>query len=236
MSESLRLDATVPTGFRLRQKLRTMSLRTLSLFATRVYHHWYYSTGVWTTTSWMGIPTLKSPSDMWNYQEIIFELRPTLVVEFGTFRGGSALFFASVMRNLGQPFRILSVDITRCNVSDPDVEFLTVSSSDARVADRIRQLRAAYPGPMFAILDSDHSQTHVLAEMKLLRPLTHRCDYLIVEDSNINGHPVDRSFGPGPFEAIGSYFAEYPNDYVHDSARERKFGFTFATNGFLIRS
>ena len=135
---------------------------------------------------------------------------------------------------------MLSVDIDAEIISaqtkrDPNIELLTVSSVDPRVAERIAGLRRDYPGPAFAILDSDHSQSHVLAEMKLLRPLLVTGDYLIVEDSNVNGHPVYSSHGPGPFEAMQEYFRQYPQDYRRDKVREAKFGFTFATKGFLIR-
>jgi cephalosporin hydroxylase len=60
------------------------------------YHRWCYDTGVWMRTSFLGIPCLKSVSDMWNYQEIIVALRPAFVVGFGTYSGGSALFFALI--------------------------------------------------------------------------------------------------------------------------------------------
>ncbi|MDV3136646.1 rhamnosyl O-methyltransferase [Mycobacterium sp. 29Ha] len=204
------------------------------------YHKWYYGALVWNTTTWMGVPILKSVSDMWNYQEILWTLRPSLVVEFGSFRGGSALFFAHILRQTGEQFTVLSVDITHKNlhpdvVDDPDVVWLESSSAAPRVAEKIAQLRAEFPGPVFAILDSDHSHDHVLAEMKLLRPQLAAGDYLVVEDSNVNGHPVLPGFGAGPFEAIESYEAQFPDDYVHDHEREKKFGFSFATNGFLIR-
>lgn len=204
------------------------------------YHLWYYRNRVWDTTTWAGVKTLKSPSDMWNYQEILFSLRPALVIEFGTRFGGSALFFVAVMRQSGNRFRLLSVDIDAATVSektrqDPDVELLVSSSVDPEVAQRIAALRKEYPGPVLAILDSDHSKTHVLGEMKMLRPVLVRGDYLVVEDSNVNGHPVYASHGPGPFEAMEEYFREFPDDYVHDAPREAKFGFTFATRGFLIR-
>ncbi len=88
----------------------------------------------------------------------------------------------------------------------------------------------------FAILDSDHSRDHVLAELRMLRPVLHAGDYVVVEDSNINGHPVLPQFGPGPYEAMEAYFAEFPNDFERDHMRESKFGFSFATNGFLVRS
>lgn len=204
------------------------------------YHRWYYDTLVWNTTTWLGVPCQKSVSDMWNYQEILWQLRPSLIVEFGSFRGGSALFFAHILRQTGQPFAVFSVDITHQNLfpeatADPDVVFFESSSSEPRVAEKVAQMRAEYPGPVFAILDSDHSRDHVLAEMKLLRPLLEAGDYMVVEDSNINGHPVLPGMGPGPFEAIEAYEAEFPDDYDHDRDREMKFGFTFATNGFLIR-
>jgi cephalosporin hydroxylase len=69
----------------------------------------------------------------------------------------------------------------------------------------------------------------------LLRPLLRTGDYLVVEDGCVNGHPVHPGWGEGPFEAIEAYFQVHPDDYVHDVLRERKFGFTFAPNGFLRR-
>jgi cephalosporin hydroxylase len=207
--------------------------------ATR-YHLWYYRNSIWDTTTWVGVKTLKSPSDMWNYQEILSGLNPSLVIEFGTRYGGSALFFAAVMRQIGNRFKVFSVDIDQSNISeqtrrDPDVELLGLSSVDSRVAERIASLRREYPGPAFVILDSDHAEAHVLAEMTSLRPLLVPGDYMIVEDSNTNGHPVYPGHGPGPFEAMERYFRQYPKDYERDSVRESKFGFSFATNGFLIR-
>jgi len=205
------------------------------------YHKWYFNTLVWHKTTWMGVDCLKSVGDMWNYQEILFELKPSLVIEFGTCHGGSALFFASVMRQIGEPFKVLSVDINH-ELLDPaarrDADILLVESGSTvpAIAEHIESLKRDFPGKIFAILDSDHSMDHVLAEMKLLRPLLAAGDYLIVEDSTLNGHPVLPGWGPGPYEAIEAYEHEFPNDYTHDVARENKFGWTFAPNGYLIRT
>lgn len=209
--------------------------------AGTAYHRWYYDSAVWDRTTWAGVKALKSPADMWNYQEILAERRPSLVIEFGTRFGGGTLYFAGVLRQLGHRARVLSVDVDAATIdpkvrADPDVELLIASSTSQEVADRIRELRAEYPGPVFAILDSDHSRDHVLAELKLLRPLLTRGDYVVVEDSNLNGHPVLPQWGPGPYEALEAYLAEFPGDYVRDQAREAKFGFTFATDGFLVRA
>jgi cephalosporin hydroxylase len=205
------------------------------------YHKWYYNTAVWKETTWMGVTCCKSVADMWNYQEILFELKPSLVIEFGTYHGGSALFFANVMRQIGEPFKVLSVDVyhgslcpaARC---DPDILFVKSRSTAPAVAECIRRLKKEFPGKTFAILDSDHSMDHVLAEMRLLRPLLCVADYLVVEDSCVNGHPVLPGFGPGPYEAIKAYEHEFPDDYWHDVARENKFGWTLATNGFLVHN
>jgi cephalosporin hydroxylase len=189
----------------------------------------------------MGVECQKWVGDMWNYQEILFELKPSLIIEFGTYHGGSALFFASVMRQISAPFKVLSVDVYHGRLDpaarrDSDILFVESRSTVPAVADHIQRLKSKFPGKIFAILDSDHSMNHVLAEMKLLRPLLAAGDYLIVEDSNINGHPVLPGFGPGPYEAIDVYEREFPNDYKHDVAREYKSGWTFAPNGFLIRN
>jgi cephalosporin hydroxylase len=205
------------------------------------YHKWYYNTFVWKNTTWMGVDCWKSVSDMWNYQEILFDLKPSLVIEFGTAHGGSALFFADIMRKVGKPFKVLSVDISHGRLQpapqrDPDILFVKSSSTVPAIAEQIQRLKSEFPGKIFAILDSDHSMNHVLAEMKLIRPLLSTGDYLLVEDSTVNGHPVLPGWGPGPYEAIEAYEREFPNDYTHDVARENKFGWTLAPNGFLIRN
>ncbi len=208
--------------------------------AKHYFHLWYYNTSVWEQVTWMGVQTYKSPMDMWNYQEILVSLQPGVIIEFGTWNGGSALFFSSVMQQIGRPFVVVSVDTDASRISprtkaDPNIRLLTMSSVCEEAGLTIQGLRRDFPGPAFAILDSDHTKEHVLAEMMSLRNVLVAEDYLIVEDSNINGHPVLKSFGPGPYEAIEEYFRMFPNDYCHDSAREKKFGFSFAPNGFLRR-
>ncbi|MEI8345053.1 MAG: CmcI family methyltransferase [Candidatus Omnitrophota bacterium] len=204
------------------------------------YHGWYYNNSVWETTSFLGVPANKSVSDMWNYQEIISELQPSIVIEFGTLYGGSALFFSTIARLVNPSAVVLSVDIDHRSTydrvkQDPHIELLTCFSTDPKVVARIIELRGQHPGPVFAILDSDHHKSNVLNEMELLRPLLKRGDYLVVEDGNVNGHPVLKEFGEGPYEAILEYFKRYPEDYEKDTAREEKFGFTFAVSGFLKR-
>lgn len=61
----------------------------------------------------------------------------------------------------------------------------------------MQSLQNEFPGKIFAILDSDHSMDHMLNEMKLLRPLLSAGDYLLVEDSMLNGTPRSSYVGTG---------------------------------------
>ncbi len=156
----------------------------------------------------MGVRCLKSVSDMWNYQEIIFELKPSLIVEFGAYKGGATLFFSEILKWINPNSKVLTVDnMSPKNYNEhvrnnPHVEIFTSSSADPKVADKIVELRKQFPGPVFAILDSCHFKDHVLAEMKILRNVLEHGDYVVVEDSNTNEHPIDTDFGDGPMEAI----------------------------------
>src|SRR4051812_3162699 len=101
------------------------------------YHLWYYNRKLWEQTSFLGVETQKSPLDMWNYQEILSELQPSLVIEFGSFRGGSALYFACMLNQLVPRWHVLSVDIDHSRLapratSNLGIEFLTLSSSDSQ--------------------------------------------------------------------------------------------------------
>lgn len=205
-----------------------------------LYHKWYYERDkVWINTRFLGITTMKSVSDMWNYQEIISELRPSIIVEFGSFAGGSAIYFNIIGRAVTPSLKVLSVDIDHSLLDPrvrnyPEIEFLESSSTDAGVTRRIAELRTENPGPVFFILDSNHEKDHVVAELTELREVLEPGDYVIVEDSNINGHPVARGWGEGPYEAMEEYFRRFPDDYKRDMQREKRFAFTFATNGFLV--
>ena len=134
---------------------------------------------------------------------------------------------------------MLSVDVDHTHAHEKcrqheQIELLTCSSTNySVVVPRIEQLRQEYPGPVFAVLDSAHSKEHVLKELELLAPLLRRGDYVIVEDSDINGHPVMPSFGPGPWEAARAFMAKRPGFFTLDEERAAKFGWTAATDGFL---
>lgn len=182
--------------------------------------------------SWFGYRTLKSPVDLWTYQEILVETRPDVVVETGTQFGGSAYFLAALMDLLGHG-EVLSVDINARpgRPEHPRITYVLGSSTDPAIVDRVR---AAVAGKRaMVVLDSDHSEPHVTGELAAYHDLVAVGCYLIVEDSNVNGHPVLPEFGPGPMEAIDA-FLEGRDDFVVDPDRER-FLLTLNPRGYLRR-
>jgi len=199
------------------------------------FHVWYYGNmnRTWNNTRWMGIPVWKMPMDLWIYQEMMFELKLDVVVECGTWKGGSALFFAHMMDTL-KSGRVLSIDIeAQPNLpAHPRITYLSGSSTSAQVVGKVRSLIGRRERVM-VVLDSDHVKPHVLKECHLYSPLVSVGSYLVVEDTNANGYPVLPNFGPGPMEAAQEFLKSHP-DFVVDQSRE-KFGFTFNPSGFLKR-
>jgi cephalosporin hydroxylase len=186
------------------------------------------------STYWMGVLCQKCPLDLWVYQEIIFEVRPDLIVETGTHSGGSTLFLAHLCDLLGNG-SVVSIDIEpRPRPAHPRIRYVLGSSGDSSIID---EALGAYKHDaqknIMVILDSDHSEQHVLRELELLAPHVRVGGYLIIEDTNINGHPTYPNFGPGPFEAVEKFLANN-KQFVIDYSRE-KFLMTFNPRGYLKR-
>lgn len=200
-----------------------------------LFHKLYYDARerTWTNTRWLGHHVLKNPLDLWVYQEILHELRPGLIVETGTWAGGSALFLAGICDLLGHG-RVVSIDINPSPaLSHPRITWFTGSSTDAATREAVAAFAALATGPVLVILDSDHTRDHVLAEMRSFAPFVTPGSYLIVEDTNVNGHPVSPEHGPGPMEAVEQFLAECP-DFAPDRTRE-KFFLTQNPGGYLRR-
>ena len=202
------------------------------------YLRWYYDTAVWKRLSYRGVRTLKNPLDMWNYQEIIVEHGIEWVVETGTRHGGSALFFADLLEAGRAAGFVISVDVEHDSLQigeHPRLRLLKGDSASVEIQNSIRAMLPAQRAPMFVILDSDHRKAHVLRELAAYVPLMQRGDYLVVEDSCVNGHPVRPDFGPGPMEAIEEFLSTHSGELQPDSARENKFGCTFAPRGYYLK-
>ena len=202
----------------------------------RRFHRLYYRSSwqTWKNTRWLSVTAYKAPLDLWIYQELIVSLRPQLVVETGTAAGGSALFLATVLDAVGAG-EVLSIDVeARAGRPAHDrVTYLTGSSTAPEVLAVVAE-RARGKAPIMVILDSDHRRDHVLAELHAYAELVTPGSYLVVEDTNLNGHPVLSSFGPGPMEAVHEFLGDR-DDFKREAGQE-KFFLTFNPNGFLRRT
>lgn len=208
------------------------------------FHRLFYEDqeSTWKSTYWLGYQLWKNPLDLWLYQEILYQVKPDVIIETGTAMGGSALYLASIcdLQNHG---RILTVDMWAAPYDDsrdlkkprpehPRIEYFIGSSTDPKIVETMKS--RVKPGEkVLVILDSDHSQKHVFDELKVWSPMVTPGSYVIVEDSNINGHPVNRQHGPGPYEAINDFLALKPPFSIDDT--KHKYHVTFNPNGYLKR-
>lgn len=199
------------------------------------FHNLYYESKekTWKNTFWLGIPAQKCPLDLWIYQEIIFEIKPDIIIECGTAGGGSSLFLASICDLLNNG-KIITIDI-ESNEGRPIHEKITYLVGPSTTHEILEKIQAFISSKdrIMVILDSDHNKEHVLKELKIYSGFVTKDSYIIVEDTNINGHPVNSDFGPGPMEAVREFLQENRN-FVIDRPRE-KFYLTFNPSGYLRR-
>lgn len=203
------------------------------VIAQRFHRLYYNRPDTWRTTHWFGQRLLKNPMDLWTYQELITELAPDLIVETGTFEGGSAYYFAMLM-DLICHGEIVTIDIEpRPGYREhPRITYLAGSSTDPAIVAAVEE-RCRGKQTVLVILDSDHAEAHVREELDQYWRFVTPGSYLVVEDTNVNGHPIGRGHGPGPMEAVEAFLAT--NDQFEvDRTRERH-KMTFFPNGWLRR-
>jgi cephalosporin hydroxylase len=196
------------------------------------FHRLYYGSLVWDGTYWLGIKCEKCPLDLWIYQEVISDVQPDIIIETGASMGGSALFLASIC-DLVNRGRVVTIDIEKREVPKHErIEYVIGSSVAEEIVNDIRSLVNATQKVM-VILDSDHSMEHVLKELRIYSQLVSVGSYLIVEDTNIDGHPVLPDFGPEPMEAVKEFLRQNDNFVVDES--KQKFFLTFNPRGYFLR-
>ena len=192
--------------------------------AIDLFENIYYDSpkSTWDNSSWLGVPCKKYPTDLRVYQEIIHQNRPDIIIETGTLFGGSALYLASLL-DLVDHGRVISIDLEfrEGRPRHDRITYLTGSSTSAALISELEPLIRDAVTRM-VILDSDHTQAHVEEELRIYSRYVTPGQYLIVEDSAINGHPVYTRFGPGPFEAIET-FLNSTDEFVVDKTKEKFF-------------
>jgi cephalosporin hydroxylase len=204
--------------------------------ATRYSYHY----------TWMGRPVILFPQDLLAMQELVWALRPEVIVETGIAHGGSLVFYASLLELLGGEGLVVGVDIDirahnrEAIESHPmarRIRLVEGSSTDPGVVSRVAAWTAGRKG-IVVVLDSNHTHDHVLEELRLYARMVPKGGYIVVFDTIVQWMPknlfADRPWGPGdnPWTAVQAFLAENDRFQV-DRAPADKALITVAPDGFL---
>jgi cephalosporin hydroxylase len=215
-------------------------------------------------SKFLGIPILEHPVDMWVIQEMITEIQPDFIIEAGTFAGGSALYYASILKEVNERGKVITIDIEpRVDESieelevapythervealfDDHIEVIESNSVDPKLVEALAQ--RVEGARVMVMLDSCHNYEHVLKELELYSPMVSVGSYIIVQDTIIDegvaaGFELmeDAARCPGyeerggPARAVEEFLAK-SDDFSIDSSRER-FRVTMFPSGYLKRT
>lgn len=202
--------------------------------------------------SWMGRPIIQYPQDMIAMQEIIWEVKPDLIIETGIAHGGSLIFSAAMLELLASCTGIegevigLDIDIRPHNrkaiEEHPMYKRITMIEGSSIAPEIVAQVVALAKGKQRALvcLDSNHTHDHVLAELQAYAPLTTVGSYCVVFDTVVEDMPKelsgDRPWGPGnnPKTAVFEYLKTH-DEFVINKDIDNKLLISVAPDGYLKR-
>jgi len=221
-------------------------------------HKWAYN------FRWLGRPAIQFPNDTWALQELIFEIKPDLIIETGIAHGGSLIFSASILAMLelceatengvmldpqNPKRKVLGIDIDirahnktaiEAHPLFARIDMFEGSSIEPGMVERVHQYAKEFKR-VLVCLDSNHTHEHVLGELEAYAPLVSNGSYCIVYDTVIEDMPAalssDRPWGPGnnPKTAVHSYLEKHP-EFSIDKSIDHKLQISVAPDGFLKRS
>lgn len=220
-------------------------------------HKWAYN------FSWMGRPAIQFPNDAWAMQELIWNIRPDLIIETGIAHGGSLMFSASMLAMLdmcdaiesGQILdpkvssrKVLGIDIDirahnraaiEAHPMASRIQMIQGSSISAETIEQVRQVASNYKR-VLVCLDSNHTHEHVLAELQAYAPLVSEGSYCVVFDTVVEDMPSDffpdRPWGQGnnPKTAVWEYLRTHPEFEINKNI-DHKLLISVAPDGYLKR-
>ena len=203
---------------------------------------------------WLGLPILQYPQDLLAMQEIIFQVKPDLIIETGVARGGSLLFYASLLELVNPEGLVVGIDndirphnregIEKHSLAKR-IKLLEGSSIDERTLRPIRAYTNWLSGDkaeasVLVCLDSHHAHEHVLKELELYAPLVTPGSYLVVFDTIIEFLPQECVFGKpwgkgnSPHSAVQA-FLKSNSHFEVDEQMDAKLLISCAPGGYLKR-
>lgn len=201
-------------------------------------------------TSWLGVPMLQDARDLMAMQLLFCAVRPTLIIDVGTWYGASALFYATLMESVGDTLvrgYVITIDISIKQWADTGaplahagildrISWITGDSVDPATVEEVKRAIAPEDRVMVA-LDSDHGKAHVFRELELYAPLVSHGSYIVVFDGSVQhlhdapgGSPVWKTDNPA--RAVED-FLDSRDDFEHDTTYDR--WALHAAGGFLRR-
>jgi len=202
--------------------------------------------------NWLGRPIIQYPQDIVAMQELIWEIKPDLIIETGIAHGGSLIFSASMLELVasctGSEGAVLGVDIDirphnrKAIEAHPMYKRISMIEGSSIAPEVIAQIHDKAKGKnrILVCLDSNHTHAHALAELEAYAPLTSIGSYCVVFDTIIEDMPEgffpDRPWGPGnnPKTALHEYLKTHP-EFVIDKSIHQKLLITVAPDGYLKR-
>lgn len=197
---------------------------------------------------WLGRPIIQMPQDIIGLQEIIWEVKPDLIIETGIAHGGSLIFSASILEIIGNVGKVLGIDIdirkhNRIEIENHPmckrIEMIEGSSISEETARKVRDIASKYSNIM-VILDSNHTHEHVKKELEIYSPLVNIGSYLVVCDTFVEDIPPGSfpnrpwEVGDNPKTAVKE-FLQSNDSFEVDKFIENKLLITSNYNGFLKR-
>lgn len=196
--------------------------------------------------SWMGRPIIQYPQDMIAMQEIIWDLKPDLIIETGIAHGGSLIYYASIFELIGKG-EILGIDIDIREHNRKEIEahqmfkrisMIQGSSVAPDVIEKVKQ-KISDKQTVMVLLDSNHTHEHVLEELKAYSPFVTKGSYLVVFDTIVEDLPkgmYDRPWdvGNNPKTAVKEFLRTNTNFEI-DNYIDNKLLISVAPGGYLKR-
>ena len=223
------------------QALRKQAIElTISADKYKYGYHW----------EWCGVPIIRHPDDIVLQQEIVWGLRPQKIIETGVARGGSLVLSSSLMSLYSDSSKVLGIDLkifdhARSSLSEwldcGKIEIFESDSTSSESIERVTQFLDGDLRPILVVLDSNHSEEHVLKELRAFGPLIPRGSVIIVADTIVQEMPTgyyqDRPWGSddNPLTAVNRFLAENHNFALHQEWCRRSL-MGECRDGILIKS
>ena len=210
-----------------------------SLLASKIKYHYNFT--------WLGLPIIKFPNDILVMQEVIWNVKPDVIIETGIARGGSLIFFASLMKLINKKGLVFGIDIDirkknelalKKHPLSKNIKLFKGSSISEEIIKKLK--KNLLNKKVLVVLDSMHTEEHVLKELEIYSKIVSKNSYLIVQDTFVEffpkNHFKNRSWDKGnnPLTAVKKFLKTNKN-FVVDNKISSKIGITENPLGYLIK-